>query len=229
MGSSAVVLLSSGLDSTVNLHMAYQELDVKLALTFQYGQKAAKKEIQCSADQCKKLGIPHKVLDISWVKEFGTSSLLDEKLEIPTDSDVQIDSYAVSMNTMKSVWVPNRNGIFLNIAAGFAETLHADFVIPGFNKEEASTFPDNSSDYMSALDKSFGFSTRNNVKVKCYTVEMEKPEIARQAIKLGVDWSLMWPCYMAHDLWCGRCESCKRSMRAMKLANVDIKKLFEAQ
>ena len=51
------------------------------------------------------------------------------------------------------------NGIFLNIAAGFAEALSAQAVLPGFNKEEAATFPDNSVDFLESLNHSFSFST----------------------------------------------------------------------
>lgn len=223
----AIVLLSSGLDSSVNLYWAMKELDVQLALTFQYGQRAAVKEVEKSKKICAELGIAHKVLDITWVKEFGSSSLIDEQLSIPTGASVEIDSYDVSMKTMKSVWVPNRNGIFLNIAAGFAEAMQATYVIPGFNLEEASTFPDNSEDYMKSLDASFSFSTQNKIKVKCFTVQMQKPEIARKAIELKVNWANVWPCYFEGDQWCGVCESCKRSVRALQLAKVDLKDLVK--
>ena len=44
----SVVLLSSGLDSTVNFYEALSHGEVKLALTFDYGQRAASKEVACS-------------------------------------------------------------------------------------------------------------------------------------------------------------------------------------
>ena len=46
MKKNAVVLLSGGLDSTVNFLAALVESNVMLALTFNYGQKAALPEIK---------------------------------------------------------------------------------------------------------------------------------------------------------------------------------------
>ena len=214
----SVVLLSSGLDSTVNLYEAQKTGEVVLALTFDYGQRAAAKEIQSSKALCKKLGIPHKVVNLDFFKDFGQSSLVDTSKQLPLNDDVSIDDLKVSQASAKSVWVPNRNGIFLNIAAGFAETLKADYVVPGFNLEEATTFPDNTQGFLDQLTASFFFSTSNKVRAKCFTTHLNKVEIVKRGIELSVDFKNVWPCYQALDQWCGVCESCKRAKRAF-LAN----------
>ena len=131
MKRKSVVLLSSGLDSSVNLFEAAQKDEVVLALTFDYGQKAAKKEIEHSAKLAAYLKIPHKVLSLPWFKDFNKSSLLVESETVPTGKDVDIQSHEQSLQTAKSVWVPNRNGIFLNIGAAFAEALGAQLVMAG--------------------------------------------------------------------------------------------------
>lgn len=213
---SAVVLLSSGLDSAVNLFKAYSENKNILAITFNYGQRAAKKEIESAQKITTLLQIEHHILDVTWIKNFAGSSLIDESQNVPMGGEVQIDHLETSQKTAQSVWVPNRNGIFLNIAAGFAESSGAQFVIPGFNKEEASTFPDNSIDFMKSLDQSFAFSTSNKVKVKCYTANLDKTEIVKLALDLKMDLSLIWPCYFSLEKWCGQCESCLRFKRALK-------------
>lgn len=141
---------------------------------------------------------------------------------MPTAGEVAIDDLQTSQNTAKAVWVPNRNGIFLNIAAGFAEGLGAETVIPGFNVEEATTFPDNSFPYMKALDESFIFSTANHVKVYCYSVNMDKTEIVKDSIRLKVPFEKLWPCYQAFEKWCGECESCQRFQRAVKANGVKL-------
>lgn len=225
MRPKVVVLLSSGLDSTVNLFECYSKDDIQLVLTFDYGQRAAQKEIHNAAQICKSLGLSHQVVDVSFMKKFGNSALIDHRLKIPMGSAVQINHFQTSTQTAKSVWVPNRNGIFLNIAAGYAESLGADFVVPGFNKEEAITFPDNSEDFMKKLDASFFYSTANHVKVKCYTVSLEKAEIVRRAIELKVPFDLLWPCYFDDEKWCGECESCQRSLRAFQVNRVDVRNL----
>lgn len=224
--SAAVVILSGGLDSSANLAMALEQLTVKLAITFDYGQRAAPKEIQASSALCKYYGVTHKILSIPWVGEFGKSALTDKTIDVPT-TDVKIDDKSASTKTASKVWVPNRNGIFLNVAAGFGESMDCDYVIPGFNLEEASTFPDNSKDFIHALNGSFSFSTANKVQTKCYTIDMMKTEILKVSIAKKLPLELLWPCYFAGDIWCGECESCQRSKRAFKANSLDLKKYFK--
>ena len=213
-----VVLLSSGLDSTVNLAMAKAKGEVALALTFDYGQRARESELSRSRAICDRLNVPHKIVDVRWFSEFTQTSLVNHSSPVPVDESVQIDSFEQSTETAKSVWVPNRNGIFLNIAAGFAEGLQVPFIVPGFNLEEATTFPDNSEDFMSALDKSFYFSTATQVKVRCFTSKLSKTEIVRLGRTVGAPFDLVWPCYFGEARPCEKCESCKRFARAMREA-----------
>ncbi|MFN7729862.1 MAG: 7-cyano-7-deazaguanine synthase QueC [Bdellovibrio sp.] len=212
----SVVLLSAGLDSTVNFYQALQESNVVLAVTFDYGQRAAGREIQAALKICQASGVSHQSIELPFFKIWGGSSLVDLSKEIPLGSDVSIDDFKISQQTAKSVWVPNRNGVFLNIAAGFAEAAGAAWVIPGFNKEEAATFPDNSEEFLQQTSKSFSYSTANRVQVKCFTTAMSKSEIVKRGLELGVDFGLMWPCYQAASKWCGQCESCLRSRRALE-------------
>lgn len=226
MKKKAVVLLSSGLDSSVNLFEAQQKEEVVLALTFDYGQKAARKEVEHSRKLAEYLKVPHKVVSLPWFKDFNKSSLLVDSEDVPTGSQVDIQSHEQSLQTAKSVWVPNRNGIFLNIGAAFAEALGAKFVIPGFNAEEATTFPDNSEAFMKELTRSLSFSTANQVEVHCYTVNLQKTEIVKRGALLKMPWHLLWPCYFSKEKWCGECESCLRSKRAFAAAHVDVQGLY---
>lgn len=217
----AVVLLSSGLDSTVNFHEALHlknqsrgKDEVVLCLTFDYGQRAAAKEIENAKKQCEAHGIPHKVIDLKWFSDFTNTSLVSQKMDIPTQ--VKIESLSASQESAKAVWVPNRNGIFLNIAAGFAEGLGADCIIVGFNKEEAATFPDNSQEYLEKLNDAFEYSTANKIKVTCFTTDLDKTQIAKRAKELNVNLNWVWPCYKGGDKICGECESCSRYLRATK-------------
>jgi 7-cyano-7-deazaguanine synthase len=226
MKKKAVVLLSSGLDSSVNLFAAHAEHEVVLALTFDYGQKAARREIEHSGKLAAHLKVPHTVLSLQWFKDFNRSSLLMDDEAVPTGTAVDINSHAQSLQTAKSVWVPNRNGIFLNIAAAYAEALAADIIIPGFNIEEASTFPDNSEAFMKALTASLFYSTANHVEVQCGTVNLNKTDIVKKGQRLNLPWHLLWPCYFSLEKWCGQCESCLRSKRAFAAAGVDVANLY---
>lgn len=226
----SLVLLSGGLDSVTNLYKAKQLGEVKLALSFRYGQKAEVKELEAAAFFTNQLGIPHQVVDVLWLKNLGASSLTQDKLSVPRSTEVDIDNLSVSLKTRDRVWVPNRNGVFLNIAASFAESYGAQFVIPGFNLEEAQTFPDNSEDYLKAQTKAFSFSTLNQVELTCFTTQLNKAEIFKMALGLNLPWQKLWPCYQALEQWCGECESCQRFKAALYKNNVAgelIRELFK--
>ncbi len=211
----AVVLLSSGLDSAYNLAEAVQQFEVLLALTFNYGQRAATKEVQHSQQLANHFKVPHRVIELPWFKEFQSSALLNKDIPVPKADDLKIEDQSQSEKSAKVVWVPNRNGIFLNIAAAFAENLGAQFLVPGFNKEEAQTFPDNSEAFLKSLDQSFSFSTANKVQTHCFSTNMNKSQILAAAKKLELPFQSLWPCYEAMDQWCGECESCLRFKRAL--------------
>ncbi len=220
MKKKAIVLLSAGLDSTVNLFQAHQEREIILALTFIYGQKAALKEIEKARLLCKRLDVPHRVLELAWMRDFTFTSLLNDKVSIPQAEEVNIHSLAQSQKTAQKVWVPNRNGIFLNIAAGYAEGLGAHQVVVGFNQEEGATFPDNTPEFLTSLTQSLSFSTATQVEVVCYTTDKNKTEIVQMGQLLGVPFQDLWPCYLGDEKWCGVCESCQRYFRALKEAQI---------
>jgi 7-cyano-7-deazaguanine synthase len=208
----SVVLLSSGLDSTVNFHEALEKSQVLLCITIDYGQRAAKQEIAHAKKQCKLKKVPHQVIDARWFELFTKTSLVSQKKDVPLN--VKIHDLKSSHISAKAVWVPNRNGIMINIAAGFAEGFGADHVIVGFNKEEGTTFPDNTQEYLDTLNNAFEYSTMKKVKVKCYTTDLHKVDIVRRAKKLKIDFDLIWPCYFGGKEICGECESCARFIRA---------------
>ncbi len=215
---SAIILLSGGLDSTVNLFEAHHAYKIGLVLTFDYGQRAAEREVQSSKLFCKTLGVPVRIVELPWFKEFTSTALVQRSgsnsQSLPKGIEVQISDLDHSQKTAQAVWVPNRNGIFLNIAAGFAEGLGASVVVTGFNLEEAETFPDNSEPYLLSLNQAFSFSTSNHVKVHSFTLQMRKDEIFRRALALNIPMEHLWPCYEDGPSPCQLCESCQRFLRA---------------
>ncbi len=215
--TSAVVLLSAGLDSTVNLYWALDEgLPVRKVLTFDYGQRAALREVGRAQQICLLRSLDHQVISLPWLRPLGGSCLLDTSKPLPLGEDINIHDPVASEKSKNLVWVPNRNGVFINIAAAFAEALGATYIIPGFNLEEAQTFPDNSQNYITALNKALAFSTSHGAMVKCYTVDMNKKAIAQKGQELGIPWNLLWPCYQGQEHLCGACESCQRYLEATK-------------
>jgi 7-cyano-7-deazaguanine synthase len=223
MAGSAVVLLSAGLDSTYNLYAARARgYAIALALTFDYGQRAAPREIERSSSLCQRLGVRHQVVALPWFADFTRTALVSRQAAIPGQGEVNIDSLEASHSSAQKVWVPNRNGILLNIAAGYAEGLGATVVIPGFNREEAGTFADNSVGFMRALETAFGFSTGNQVRVECFSAELDKTQIVERALELRIPLGELWPCYHAGEKLCGVCESCQRFARALAANGVSL-------
>ena len=223
-GAAAVVLLSGGLDSSFNLYRALIQNRVVLALTFNYGQRAALSEIGAAAKLTREAGVPHKVIDVPWFRDFTSTSLVSGA-PIPSGSAIAIDDHEKSEASAKSVWVPNRNGILLNIAAGFAEGLGASLVIPGFNLEEAATFPDNSAPFLATLDACWKFSTATGVQTHCYSTQLTKTQIVAQAKALELPFADLWPCYLDGERWCGQCESCQRYARALAANGLSFEEL----
>ena len=157
----AIILLSGGLDSLVTLGFPQNEYKIELALTFDYGQKSAKQEIEASSRLAKYYNIEHKVIKLDWLKEICKTALVSEN-EIPTEGLGTQESAA-------SVWVPNRNGLFLNIAASFADSFGYDYILFGANKDEGATFPDNTEEFRMHISEVFETSTLKKPKVIAHT------------------------------------------------------------
>ncbi|MBU0700922.1 7-cyano-7-deazaguanine synthase QueC [bacterium] len=231
---TSICLLSGGLDSIVAATMAVQQTTVLLCITFDYGQRAGKQEIESADKVCKYLGIPHRVITLDWLgqtssailqKERQTGTSLTEVLpSVSTtkkeERDVPEFSFEKSdpIQTAKAVWVPNRNGVFINIAASLAEEMDVNIIVVGFNREEAETFPDNSLEFVQAINQSLSFSTLHKVQVMSFTQKMNKKEIVELGKQISAPFHLLWSCYLGEDKMCGKCESCQRCIRAFKLA-----------
>ncbi|MBI1909550.1 MAG: 7-cyano-7-deazaguanine synthase QueC [Deltaproteobacteria bacterium] len=227
--SEAIVILSGGLDSTVSAILAQKEVPLKLAITFDYGQRATLKEQQSALRIAKDLGIEHKIISLPWLKELTPTALVRGGQALPLLNISELDDREKTNLSARAVWVPNRNGLFLNVAAVFAESLDCALIVTGFNKEEAVTFSDNSASFVESANHFFSFSTLSNVMVKSYTQEMTKVEIVQKGIALGVDFSNLWSCYEGGPKMCGVCESCLRSLRAYQQAGVleKVKAIYE--
>ena len=217
----AITLLSSGLDSVAALAIAAESLEIEMALTFDYRQRACEREIEYSRKVCEHFGIEHRVIKLDWLAEITHTSLVNRDENIPSLSFEDIDEAApatITEASAKAVWVPNRNGAMLNIAGSFAESRGCDYLIVGFNGEEAGTFPDNSLDYIQAMDHAFSYSTQNGVRVLAPLIKLGKTEIVRRALEVKAPLEYSWSCYHGGKTPCGECESCVRRARAFKNA-----------
>lgn len=211
----SIVLLSSGLDSIINFAKANIETSISLVLTFDYGQQSASWETDNAKKIANRYSLRHKIIELDWVQELGTG-LVNGK--IPDIETRELDNIEISTQSAKAVWVPNRNGTMINIAAAYADRYEIDKIIVGFNKEEAATFPDNSKEFIDRINKSLEYSTLYHPKVFSYTANMVKSEIVKLGIELNAPYEFLWSCYHGNAKMCGRCESCRRLKRALEQA-----------
>lgn len=217
---SSIVMLSAGLDSTVNLAIARSTTTIVACVTFDYGQKAARSETAASKRLAAHFEVPHIVIDLPWLA--SRRSALTGHDEIPEPGSSSLDDAAASESAAEAVWVPNRNGVFVSIAAALAEEQGAGAVIGGFNAEEGATFPDNTPAFMDAATRMFSFSTRNGVRVESFTADLDKTEIVRLGVEYGVPFEMIWSCYRDGETMCGRCESCMRLRRAVNAVDASL-------
>jgi 7-cyano-7-deazaguanine synthase len=195
---ASVALVSGGLDSVLALHLyVKQTASQPLVLTFDYGQPAARREISAAAFFAECLRLQHRVIPLPWMKPLVPKALSGRKAD---------DA---------AVWVPNRNAVFIAIAAAIAESLGGGDVVLGFNRDEGASFSDNTPEFMAAANRALHYSTGGRVRVVSPTVHMSKAQMAKKALALGIDTSRLWSCYGGAGYHCGVCPSCKRLFAAL--------------
>ena len=218
----SIVLLSGGLDSLVSLGVGLEKYGVSLALTFDYGQKAVEYEIQSSRTICSYYGIKHEVIKLDWLKNITHTALVGMN-EIPVGSALEKPEQSA-----RSVWVPNRNGLFLNIAGCIADGENYDYILIGANKEEGQTFSDNTEQFIDRINAEFEFSTQKHPKVVAPLINFDKNDIVKLALEYNIPLQYVRSCYAGGKKHCGKCESCTRLKNAL-IHNNDtyyIKELF---
>ena len=207
--NNAIILLSGGLDSLVALGYAINKLkyNVKLALTFDYGQKALVSEIEASKKICDYYEIKHKIIKLDWLKEITKTALVSD-IDLP-------DSEFETIKSANQVWVPNRNSLFLNIAAAFCDSFDYKYIIYGANKDESKIFSDNTEEFRQQVSKTFETSTLVRPKVVAPLINFTKGDIVRVAVEEGMPLEYVRSCYTSGEKHCGKCESCYYLKKAL--------------
>lgn len=219
MKNTAIVLLSAGLDSTTSLALARETgVEITHAIAFDYGQKAARSEWAQAQKIAAHYDLHLQKVELPWLGVLNTSALSENNLEALPQVDIaSLDNVmGVTLASAARVWVPNRNGLFMNIAAVWADRFALQEIITGFNAEEAMTFPDNTPQFATAMTQSLAYSTQIQPTVKSYVQHLNKVEIVQEALRLDVPLTLLWSCYQSGAYHCGRCESCSRLKRALQ-------------
>jgi 7-cyano-7-deazaguanine synthase len=218
MKQKAVVLYSSGLDSSTCMAMAISEGFIPYAISFSYGQRHSY-ELEVAKANAVRLGAAeHLVVDFD-LRLMGGSALT---------SDIDVPKEGVG-NDIPVTYVPARNTIFLSFALGWAEVLGASDIYIGVNALDYSGYPDCRPEYIEAYQKMANLATRAGVegtsqfKIHTPLISMTKAEIIKAGLALGVDYSLTHSCYdpTAEGLSCGECDSCRLRLKGFAEAGLN--------
>jgi 7-cyano-7-deazaguanine synthase len=217
MKPRAVVLLSGGLDSATSAAQAIADGFEAIALSFRYGQRH-ERELEAANTIAQRLGIQkHYTVDVP-IGQWGGSALTETNQDIPTEG--------VNPNAIPSTYVPGRNTVFIAIALSVAEAVTAETIYLGINAIDYSGYPDCRPEYLEAMQKVAGLSSKVGVegkppKLVAPLVRDSKADIVRRALQLGVPIAETWSCYQGEKEPCGVCDSCRLRDRGLIEAGVE--------
>jgi 7-cyano-7-deazaguanine synthase len=209
-----VVILSGGVDSaTVAYYARSKAYDVH-AITFDYGQIASK-EVHHAMMIADRLGICHKVIDISSLRSLlENNALMNDSIPMPSEFD-------------PSIIVPFRNAIFLSIAVAYAVSIGAGKVMYGAHGSDSPHYPDCRKEFYDAFQKAARLGTETQIEIEAPFYNMKKSEIIMLGAELGVPYEITWSCYLNRNNHCGACESCINRKRAFTDAGLKDPTCYE--
>lgn len=207
----SVIILSGGMDSVTLLYDKCK--DIALAITFDYGSNHAKKEIECARYHCKKIGVEHIVIPLTFIKDYFSSSLLNGAEAVP-------NGHYEDQN-MKSTVVPFRNGIMLSIACGLAESRGLSNVMIANHAGDHAIYPDCRATFIESMSEAMSYGTYEHIKVIAPYTALSKGQIAEIGKNIGVDYSMTYSCYKGGERHCGKCGTCIERKEAMAYAGID--------
>ena len=205
----SIAIVSGGMDSITLLHYLLKVGKRTPALiTFRYGQKHAK-EVDFAESQAKLLGCrDHLVLELSSLAPlFAESALVSAAKEIPTADDVAGDP-------QPATYVPNRNMIFIALAAAYAETRGVSDLYYGAQRHDLYGYWDTTPRFLEQFNQLFRLNRKTQIQIHAPFVQLSKADILRQGVALEVDYSQTWSCYEGSRLACGRCPTCAERLSA---------------
>ncbi len=214
-----VAIISGGLDSTVMLWFLHlQGYHISEALTFNYGQRH-KKEIFYSKKIISSFmkefdSLRHNIIDLSSIgKEISMGSITGNE-KVPQDM--------YDNENQRITIVPNRNMIFLSIAAGRAITIGANLIGYAAHASDYSVYPDCRPEFIEQLDKAIYLGNLwNPVNIIAPFKNMTKTEIVKLGLELNVPLELTWSCYEGKKNPCLKCGTCLERTEAFLLNQVE--------
>jgi 7-cyano-7-deazaguanine synthase len=218
--TTAIVLLSGGLDSATALAISRAAGKVCHALSFRYGQRHVI-ELEAAGRVARALGAAsHRVVTLDAAALAG--SALTGAGPVPKDrSETEIGL------GIPATYVPARNTLFVAHALAVAETTGADEIVLGINALDYSGYPDCRPEWLAAMQEVARLGTRagnegHPIRLVAPLVQMDKAAIIREGTRLGVDFAATLSCYDpgGDGGACGGCDSCVLRRRGFQSAGI---------
>ena len=177
----AVILLSGGLDSATVVAMARAEGYRCYTMSFDYGQRH-RAELHAAERVARDLGVvEHKVIGLN-LNGIGGSALTDSTIEVPEAPGEGIPV----------TYVPARNTVFLSLALGWAEVLHARDIFIGVNAVDYSGYPDCRPEFVEAFERMANLATKAGVEGQGFRIQAPLQTSARpRSSRPGCAWGLI--------------------------------------
>lgn len=215
----AVILFSGGLDSTTALYWAKKSFQEVFALMVNYSQRHSI-ETRMAQKMAKHLKVEAYLIEFP-LKNIVYSALIDKDKEIP-------DSLAASKNKagIPFTYVPFRNGIFLSLAAAFAESRQVFNIVTGFNRIDTPDYPDTTECFTKKMEDAINQGTSAAItgkgfKIHTPLIAKSKKEIIQWGLELGADYSHSVSCYRGEEIPCLKCPSCDIRNNAFNQLNME--------
>lgn len=204
---SAVILLSGGLDSSTLLHYVKNKLNCRAlhALTIHYGQKH-ERETACASMQARGAGVAvHRQVDLACFGELVASA------SVLTDPLTPVPAFAAlkpGQLDQPPTYVPNRNMLFLALAAAYAEANDIGDVFYGAQTQDRYGYWDCTQKFLEHMNAVLGLNRRHTIVLHAPFMHMGKSEVLKIGLDLGVNYAETWSCYCGQQTACGVCPAC---------------------
>lgn len=219
-----LVLFSGGVDSTVCLFKAINEVGVKnvLALSFDYGQKNIN-ELDKAKEICDYLKVEHIIINIKDAFKFSTSSLIKSSNKKIPHISYEKQFLKLGPKDEVSTNVAFRNGVMFSISASIALSKKINRIYSGLHMEDEiinQMYPDRSKKFTSVMSLLVNIGTNNKVSLMLPLINMNKKEVIGLAKKINVPFEKTWTCLEDDKNPCGKCSACIERIKGFKDNNI---------
>jgi len=159
----------------------------------------------------------HQQIDIAFFGELvaGASALTDPAMPVPA-----LDELAPGQLDQPPTYVPNRNMLFLALAAAFAEARGITDVFYGAQAQDRYGYWDCTPEFLNRMNAVLGLNRRQPIVLHAPFMLMRKSEILKIGLDLGVNYAETWSCYRGQDKACGVCPACVERRAAFNALHV---------